>query len=70
MTPSHDAMLIEELTSRTAPARIALLLGAEGDGLSTQVQRIADMRVRIPIAAETDSLNVVVATGIALHALR
>jgi tRNA G18 (ribose-2'-O)-methylase SpoU len=71
MTPSHDATPIEELTARTgAHARIAFLLGAEGDGLSTQVQQIADMRVRIPIAAEADSLNVVVATGIALHTLR
>lgn len=71
MTPSHDATPIEELTSRTgARARIALLLGAEGDGLSPQAQQMADVRVRISIAAEADSLNVVVATGIALHALR
>jgi tRNA G18 (ribose-2'-O)-methylase SpoU len=71
MTPSHDATPIQELTSRTgARAKVALLLGAEGDGLSPQAQRIADVRVRIPIAAQADSLNVVVATGIALHALR
>jgi len=71
MTPSHDATPIEELTSRTgARARIALLLGAEGDGLSPQAQQMADVRVRIPIAADADSLNVAVAAGIALHALR
>lgn len=71
MTPSESAVPIEQLVSQTdRPARIALLLGAEGDGLSPEAQALADVRVRIPIAARADSLNVAVAAGIALHALR
>jgi tRNA G18 (ribose-2'-O)-methylase SpoU len=46
-----------------------LLLGAEGAGLSPESLVLADRRVRIPIAAAVDSLNVVVAAGIALHAV-
>jgi tRNA G18 (ribose-2'-O)-methylase SpoU len=70
MTPSREAIAINEFASTKARgARIALLLGAEGEGLSSAAQALADARVRIPIAAEADSLNVAVAAGIALHAL-
>lgn len=51
------------------PARVALLLGAEGSGLSDAALRHADVRVRIPMAPGVDSLNVVVACGIALDRL-
>ena len=53
-----------------ASRRVALLLGAEGAGLSPEALAAADERVRIPIAAGLDSLNVVVAAAIALYALR
>ena len=46
------------------------MLGAEGDGLSAEAMAIADARVRIPIAASADSLNVAGAAAIGLHALR
>ena len=49
---------------------LALLLGAEGPGLGQDVQAAADVRARIPIADEVDSLNVAAAAAIALHALR
>lgn len=49
---------------------LALVLGAEGPGLSAAALDGADARARIPIAAEVDSLNVAMAAGIALHALR
>jgi len=49
--------------------RLALVFGAEGDGLSADARTIADMRVRIPIRHGMDSLNVAVASGIALAAL-
>ena len=49
--------------------RVALLVGAEGGGLTAESQASADVRVRIPIRADVDSLNVAVAAGIALHRL-
>jgi tRNA G18 (ribose-2'-O)-methylase SpoU len=50
--------------------RTALLLGTEGDGLSSRWRRLADQSVRIPmdpgaLAAGVDSLNVVAAAAIA-----
>jgi tRNA G18 (ribose-2'-O)-methylase SpoU len=47
----------------------ALLLGAEGPGLSAAALQAADLRVRIPIDPAVDSLNVTVAAAIALAAL-
>ena len=52
--------------------RTALLLGTEGDGLSSRWLREADQTVRIPMhpgaeAAGVDSLNVVAAAAIACH---
>ena len=47
--------------------RLALLLGAEGAGLSEATRAAADVEVRIPMAAGVDSLNVAAACGIALH---
>lgn len=54
--------------------RIALLLGTEGDGLSSRWRHEADQAVRIPmhpdaLAAGVDSLNVVAAAAIACHLL-
>ena len=73
-----DAFAARMLASRAgravggiAPvARIAILAGTEGAGLTPAVEAAADHRVRIPISAEVDSLNLAVAVGIALHALR
>ena len=45
------------------------MLGAEGSGLTPEALSAADVRVRIPIAAGVDSLNVVVAAGIAMAVL-
>ena len=54
--------------------RLALLLGTEGDGLSSRWLHQADQAVRIPMhpgaqAAGVDSLNVVAAAAIACHVL-
>ncbi|TVQ78002.1 MAG: RNA methyltransferase [Phycisphaeraceae bacterium] len=46
-----------------------VVLGAEGPGLSDGVMGVADARVRIGMAPGVDSLNVAVASGIALHRL-
>jgi tRNA (cytidine/uridine-2'-O-)-methyltransferase len=48
-----------------------LLLGSESRGVPAGIHRLAALRVRIPQAAETRSLNIAVAAGIALgEALR
>jgi tRNA G18 (ribose-2'-O)-methylase SpoU len=56
-----------ESFSRHGP--LALLVGGEGSGLSEAARRAADRRVRIPMAAGVDSLNVATAVAIALHRL-
>jgi tRNA G18 (ribose-2'-O)-methylase SpoU len=50
------------------PRRVAVLLGAEGHGLSPDVLS-RTLSVRIPMAPGFDSLNVATASGIALHYL-
>ena len=50
--------------------RVALLLGAEGDGLSPRAVAEADTVVTIPMAGGVDSLNVAAAGAVAAWALR
>jgi tRNA G18 (ribose-2'-O)-methylase SpoU len=52
------------------PERVALMLGAEGDGLSRRALAAADTVVTIPMSGGVDSLNVAAASAIALWALR
>jgi tRNA G18 (ribose-2'-O)-methylase SpoU len=60
----------EPLSSLVAspPPRLALLVGAEGDGLSAEARAHADRLVRIPMADGVDSVNVATAAAIALAA--
>ncbi len=53
-----------------APARLAIAVGNEGAGLSAEVRAAASQRVALPMAAGVESLNVAVAAGITLYALR
>ena len=62
LTPAPDA---QDLWALDVPARVALLLGAEGPGLSAPALRGATRRVRIPIAPGVDSLNVGHAAAVA-----
>lgn len=48
---------------------LVLVMGAEDEGVSESVLRMADELVRIPMAGKIGSLNVSVAAGIALHAV-
>ncbi|MCR2792580.1 RNA methyltransferase [Microbacterium sp. zg.Y625] len=51
------------------PERVALMLGAEGDGLSRRALEAADTVVTIPMAGGVDSLNVAAASAVALWSL-
>lgn len=52
------------------PARLALVLGAEGDGLAPRTVHACDLTVRIPMGGAVDSLNVGAAAAVAMWALR
>jgi tRNA G18 (ribose-2'-O)-methylase SpoU len=63
------AIGLDELVAG-APERIALVLGAEGDGLAATTVERADLAVTIPMAGGVDSLNVAAAAAVAIWALR
>jgi len=66
LTPDPDAVSLRELADTRRPA---LLLGAEGPGLSGKALTAADVRVRIPMHHGVDSLNVAAAAAVACYAL-
>jgi len=49
--------------------KTVLVMGAEGEGLRRLVAEHCDMLAKLPIDSQMESLNVSVATGIALYAL-
>jgi tRNA G18 (ribose-2'-O)-methylase SpoU len=59
----------DRLGSVPRPARLALLVGNEAQGLERDVVALCDRRVIIPMRLGTDSLNVAVATGVFLWEL-
>jgi tRNA G18 (ribose-2'-O)-methylase SpoU len=69
LTPREPSVTLSEFSTAPPSTRLALLVGTEGPGLTAEAEAAADVRVRIPIAPEVDSLNVAVAVGIALHRL-
>jgi tRNA G18 (ribose-2'-O)-methylase SpoU len=68
LTPDPSAASIGEAAPHRLD-RVALMLGTEGDGLSTQALRAADEWVRIPMAHGVDSLNVGAAAAVAFYAV-
>ena len=66
LTPAADAASIWDLP---VPARLAIVLGAEGPGLEERTMRRATERVRIPIRPGVDSLNVGHAAAVAFAAV-
>jgi tRNA G18 (ribose-2'-O)-methylase SpoU len=67
MTPHRDARALPEAMAAVRDERVAVLAGAEGPGLTTAVQRLSDVRVRIPMSRGTDSLNVATAAALAFY---
>ncbi len=68
LTPAPDATPLAAVVDHL-PDRVAVLVGAEGPGLSGDAMASADHRVRIPMTPGTDSVNVATAAAIALAAL-
>lgn len=68
LTPGDDAVPIQRLTPADRE-RPALMLGAEGPGLSREALAGADVRVSIPMCNGVDSLNVATAAAIAFWEL-
>lgn len=60
----------ESIEGLDRPARLAVVVGNEGSGLSSMSRQRVDRIVALPIAESTESLNVAVATGILLYELR
>jgi tRNA G18 (ribose-2'-O)-methylase SpoU len=68
LTPAGEARPLRDYCGDER--RLAILAGAEGDGLTPAAMAAADDCVRIPIDPHTNSLNVVVAVSIALYWLQ
>jgi tRNA G18 (ribose-2'-O)-methylase SpoU len=68
LTPRHDAVTLARWTV-TSHERVAILVGAEGPGLSAAALDRVDTALRIPMRPGVDSLNVAHAAAIVLAAL-
>lgn len=79
--PMHDFLRAHEIPlwagdvrgeppSGDAPARLAIAVGNEGGGLTESVRDAAARVLALPVAPAVESLNVAVAAGILLYALR
>ncbi|MSO36163.1 MAG: RNA methyltransferase, partial [Acidobacteria bacterium] len=64
LTPRSDAVPLRDVARHP---KLALMVGAEGDGLSDAALAAATLRVRIPMTTAIDSLNVTVAASIAMY---
>ncbi len=63
---SADAVSLRDFAP---PERLALVLGAEGEGLTPEALAAADVVVQIPMAHGIDSLNVAAAAAVAMWAV-
>lgn len=66
---ADDAVSLDALAA-DPPAKLALVVGTEGDGLSPATLEASDLVVTIPMRGGVDSLNVAAATAVAGWALR
>jgi tRNA G18 (ribose-2'-O)-methylase SpoU len=67
LTPAIDATSVDDVLRDLD--RVAILVGAEGEGLSEGAMNAADYRLRIPMPGTADSLNVTVAASIAMYVM-
>ncbi|GAB2571801.1 TrmH family RNA methyltransferase [Microlunatus antarcticus] len=70
LTLADDSEDLDVVAERLrGPGKVAVLLGTEGAGLSDHWAQTASVRVRIPMRAGIDSLNVAAAAAVACYAL-
>ena len=67
MTPHSQACALADAMAAAREDRVAVLVGAEGPGLTPAALRLSDVRVRIPMSRGTDSLNVATAAALAFY---
>src|SRR5690606_25145923 len=46
---------------------LAIVLGAEGEGISPQIKKVCDRFIIVPMKGQTESLNVSVSAGVILY---
>jgi tRNA G18 (ribose-2'-O)-methylase SpoU len=66
LTP--DAVSLRDFQTRL-PEKLALVLGAEGEGLTPEAIAASDTVVQIPMKHGIDSLNVAAASAVAMWAV-
>ena len=64
-TPNPTAANLQDVIDPTR--KTAILVGAEGPGLTEHAMRATDVRARIPMQPGTDSLNVATAAAIGFY---
>lgn len=67
MTPNPQAQTLATAMDELIGQKVAVLVGAEGPGLTETAMRASDVRVRIPMSRGTDSLNVATAAALAFY---
>lgn len=67
LTPDPGAVALADAMAELSDDKVAILVGAEGPGLTESAMRASDVRVRIPMSRGTDSLNVATAAALAFY---
>lgn len=67
---SDNAVTLDQFAADMAAEKVAMILGAEGDGLAHATLAKSDYVVTIPMAGGVDSLNVAATSALAAWALR
>lgn len=78
MALEDDSISLDELTRRLNSSasdpqhidKLALIFGTEGDGLNRHTIARADLKVKIPMSHDVDSLNVAASSAVAFYATR
>ncbi len=68
LTPASDAVPLDDL-KLDPDDRVAVMLGAEGPGLTVGALDAADLQVRIPMSGNVDSINVGSAAAVAFYGI-
>lgn len=67
MTPDPAAQSLPTAMAGLCDRKVAILVGAEGPGLSERTKKASDSQLRIPMSRGTDSLNVATAAALAFY---